>query len=48
VALKYLQLNQRYGSYALLALIALNFLGVPVFTTIWKIGEFMLGFILLV
>ena len=48
VALKYLQLNQRYGSYALLALIALNFLGVPVFATIWKIGEFMLGIILLV
>ena len=48
MARKYIQLNQRYGAYALLALIALNFLGVPVFTTIWKIGEFMLGIILLV
>jgi Zn-dependent protease len=45
LARKYLQLNQRYGTYALLALIALNFLGVPVFETIWKIGEFMLGII---
>ncbi len=48
MALKYLQINQRYGTYALLALIALNFLGVPVFESIWKIGEFMLGIILLV
>ena len=48
MALKYLQINQRYGTYALLGLIALNFLGVPVFQTIWKIGEFMLGIILLV
>jgi Zn-dependent protease len=48
MALKYLQLNQRYGTYALLGLIALNFLGVPVFQTIWKIGEFMLNIILVV
>lgn len=48
MALRYLQINQRYGTYALLGLIALNFLGVPVFQTIWKIGEFMLGIILLV
>ena len=48
LALKYLRLNQRYGAYLLLALIALNFLGVPVFESIWKIGEFMLGIILLV
>jgi Zn-dependent protease len=45
MALKYLQFNQRYGTYALLALIALHFIGVPVFTTIWKIGEFMLGIV---
>jgi Zn-dependent protease len=45
MALKYLQLNQRYGTYALLALIALNFLGVPVFASIWKIGEFMLSIV---
>jgi hypothetical protein len=48
MARKYIQFNQRYGVYALLALIALNFLGVPVFESIWKIGEFMLGIILLV
>ena len=46
MAIKYIQVNQRYGAYALLALIALNFLGVPVFESIWKIGEFMLGIIL--
>jgi len=48
MALKYLQINQRYGTYALLGLIVLNFLGVPVFQTLWKVGEFMLGIILLV
>jgi len=48
VAIRYQQLNARYGTYALLGLIALNFLGVPVFETIWKIGEFMLGIILVV
>jgi Zn-dependent protease len=44
-ALKYNQLNRRYGSYVLLALIALHFLGVPIFETIWKIGETMLNFV---
>ncbi len=46
VALKYLQLNQRYGAYALLALIALNFLGVPVFDTLWSIGNAMLNLVI--
>ena len=46
MAIKYIQLNQRYGAYALLALIALNFLGVPVFQSLWRIGEFMLDIIL--
>ncbi len=41
IALRYLQLNQRYGAFALLGLILLHFLGVPVFETIWGIGEFM-------
>lgn len=45
IARYFVELNQRYGAYALLALIALNFLGVPVFATIWHIGEFMLGII---
>ena len=44
-ALKYNQLNRRYGSYFLLALIALHFLGVPIFETLWKIGETMLHFV---
>jgi Zn-dependent protease len=48
MALKYLQINQRYGTYALLGLIALNFLGVPVFQSLWKVGEFMLGIILFI
>ena len=42
LALKYLQFNRRFGAYALLTLILLNFTGVPVFTTLWKIGIFML------
>ncbi len=47
-SLLYQQLNARYGTYALLALILLNFAGVPVFETIWKVGEFMLRIILIV
>lgn len=45
VAIQYLQINQRYGSYALLFLIALNFMGVPVFETLWMLGESMLRLI---
>lgn len=48
VALRYQQINARYGTYALLGLILLNFLGIPVFASIWKIGEFMLEVILVV
>jgi Zn-dependent protease len=44
---RYLRLNARYGTYLLLGLILLSFAGVPVFETIWKIGEFMIGFILI-
>lgn len=43
--MNYLRLNRRYGAYALLALIALNFIGVPVFENIWALGEFMLGIV---
>ena len=35
-ARRYLQLNARYGAYALLGLIVINFLGVPVFQTLWQ------------
>ncbi len=47
-AIKFQQLNARYGSYALLGLILLSFAGVPIFETLWKLGEFMLGVILIV
>ncbi len=48
LAFKYLQFNQQYGAYALLALIALNFLGVPVFQTLWSIGQAMLNLVVFV
>ena len=48
VALNFMRLNRQYGAYALLALIALNFAGVPVFASIWRIGEFMLDIIRIV
>lgn len=48
LALHYVQLNARFGTYFLLGLILLNFAGVPVFENIWKLGEFMVGLILIV
>ena len=48
MALRYQQVNARYGVYALLGLIVLNFAGIPVFETLWKIGDFMLDVILFV
>lgn len=48
MAQHYRRLNSRYGTYALLGLILLNFAGVPVFENIWKLGEFMVGLILIV
>ncbi|MDH3218287.1 MAG: site-2 protease family protein [Gammaproteobacteria bacterium] len=48
VALNFMRLNRQYGVYVLLALIALNFAGVPVFATIWRIGEIMLDIIRIV
>ncbi len=45
MARKYLQINQRYGVYALLALIVLNYMGVPIVESIWKVGETVLRFI---
>ena len=47
-AIKFQQMNARYGAYALLGLILLSFAGVPIFETLWKLGEFMLGVILIV
>jgi len=48
LAQKYRYYNQRYGGYALLALIGLHFLGVPIFESIWKVGNFMLDIIRIV
>jgi len=48
VAQKYLRFNQRYGAYALLILIALNFLGVPVFQTLWSLGQAMLNLVVFI
>ena len=45
MARKYLQINQRYGVYALLGLVVLNYMGVPIVEAIWKVGEAVLGFI---
>ncbi len=48
MAIQYNYYNQRYGVYALFALIGLNFIGVPVFATVWKIGETLLSYIIFV
>ncbi|RLA15152.1 MAG: site-2 protease family protein [Gammaproteobacteria bacterium] len=48
MAIQYMRYNQRYGVYALLALVGLNFMGIPVFATVWKIGESLLSFIIFV
>lgn len=45
VALRYLQLNQQYGVYALLGLIGLSVIGIPIFQYVWNIGQFLLPLI---
>jgi len=45
LASKYVYYNRRFGAFALLALIGLHFLGVPVFETIWQVGDYILDFI---
>lgn len=47
-AVNYFQFNQRYGTYALLFLIALNFLGVPVFQSLWSLGQAMLSLVVFI
>ncbi len=47
MALRYLQLNHQYGVYFLLALVGLNFVGIPVFEYVWKTGQFLLPLIVL-
>lgn len=48
MAQQYRYYNQRFGAYALLALIGLHFLGVPIFETIWNAGTFVLDIIRIV
>ncbi len=48
LAIQYRYYNQRYGVYALFALIGLNFMGVPIFATVWKTGETLLPFIIFI
>lgn len=47
LAIRYLQLNQLYGVYALLGLVALSFVGVPIFQYVWKTGQFLLPLIVI-
>ncbi|MCP3690112.1 MAG: site-2 protease family protein [Gammaproteobacteria bacterium] len=46
LARRYLEINNRYGVYALLSLILLNYLGVPVFHNIWILGELLLSMVI--
>ena len=48
LAIRYLYYNQRYGVYALFALIALSLIGVPILTTVLSIGNSLLPIIVFV
>jgi Zn-dependent protease len=48
LAMRYLYYNQRYGVYALFALIALSLIGVPILTTVLSIGNSLLPAIVFV
>lgn len=48
IARRYIELNYRFGGFALLGLIALHFLGIPVMSAIWRLGEIMTGVILFI
>jgi Zn-dependent protease len=48
LAMRYLYYNQRYGVYALFALIALSLVGVPILTTVLSIGNSLLPIIVFV
>jgi Zn-dependent protease len=47
-ALRFHYYNQRYGVYLLLGLIALHFVGVPIFEKIWNLGNSLRSFIVFV
>ena len=45
-AMRYRELNHRYGVMLLLGLVALNLLGIPVFESIWALGQWMMQLII--
>ncbi len=48
LAMRYIYYNQRYGVYALFALIALSLIGVPILATVLSIGNSLLPIIVFV
>lgn len=46
LAMRYRELNQRFGVLLLLGLVALNLLGLPVFESIWALGQWMMRLII--
>ena len=45
LAQRYRYYNDRYGNYALLALIVLSIMGVPIFQYVWRFGQTLLSYI---
>lgn len=45
---RYVEMNSKYGLYILLALVALNFLGVPVFKSLMEFAERMVPYLIFV
>ncbi len=45
LAYKYVVFNQKYGSFFLLALVALSFMGIPIFSYVFGFGKALLPFI---
>ncbi len=48
MAMRYRYYNDRYGVYALLALVVLSLIGIPIFRYVWNIGESLLPIIVFV
>ena len=44
----YVLFNQRYGSMLFLGLIVLSILGIPVFSYVWQLGQFLLPLLVIV
>ena len=47
LARQYMILNDRYGSWFLLAIIGLAIMGIPIFKYVWELSQVMLKFIIL-